>query len=330
MPYPHFDPVLFQFGFIVIRWYALAYVAGILLGWRYMIGLIRKPALWRGTAPVADDRQVDDLILWLTLGIILGGRVGYILFYNAQLIWTNPLEILMLWHGGMSFHGGLIGVALAIAIFARANRIEVVRLADLIAPAAPLGLFFGRIANFINDELWGRPTTAPWGMVFPNAQDGVPRHPSQLYEAGLEGIVLFCVLLWGTYGAKLLPRRGALTGLFLAGYAVARIALENVREPDQGMPHFPLGLTMGMMLSIPMLIAGLALIGWSRRPEAMAPPAPEAAPVKAPPVKAEAAPAAAPPAGPAASKPRAKAKPAARRKRKAAKAKAAPKAPPKT
>ena len=272
MTFPDFDPVLVHIGPFAIRWYALAYVAGILLGWRYAVNLIRSPQLWGGTTPTANDRQIDDLVLWLTLGVIGGGRIGYILFYKPALIWTDPVEIIRLWNGGMSFHGGLLGVTAALVGFAIANRIQVVRLADLVAPCVPIGLFFGRIANFINGELWGRPTTVPWAMIFPHAGPE-PRHPSQLYEAALEGLTLFLVLRWGTHIAKLLPRRGALTGIFLVGYALTRIALENVREPDRDMPHFPLGLTMGMMLSIPMLIAGLALIGWSRRPGALAEPA---------------------------------------------------------
>jgi phosphatidylglycerol:prolipoprotein diacylglycerol transferase len=159
----------------------------------------------------------------------------------------------------MSFHGGLLGVTAALVGFAMVNKIQIVRLADLVAPCAPIGLFFGRIANFINGELWGRPTKLPWGMIFPHAGPE-PRHPSQLYEAGLEGLVLFLVLRWATHGAKLLPRRGALTGLFLTGYAISRILLENVREPDRDMPHFPLGLTMGMMLSAPMVLIGAVLL----------------------------------------------------------------------
>jgi phosphatidylglycerol:prolipoprotein diacylglycerol transferase len=172
----------------------------------------------------------------------------------------------------MSFHGGLIGVTLALIGFSVANKINLLRLADLTAPSVPIGLFFGRLANFVNGELWGRPTTLPWGMVFPRAGPE-PRHPSQLYEASLEGIVLFLILRWATHGAKLLPRRGAVTGLFLTFYGLFRISLENVREPDRDMPHFPLGLTMGIMLSVPLVLAGLGLILYSRRPEALAPPA---------------------------------------------------------
>jgi len=273
LPFPHFNPVLVQIGPLAIRWYALAYVAGILLGWRYAVALVKSARLWRGTAAVADERQVDDLVLWVALGIVGGGRIGSILFYNTSVIWTDPLEILKAWHGGMSFHGGMIGVIIALYFFSRANKIDLLRLGDLTAPCVPIGLFFGRLANFINGELWGRPTSVPWGIIFPHAGPE-PRHPSQLYEAGLEGIVLFSILRWATHGAKLLPRRGMITGLFLLFYGLARISLENVREPDRDMPHFPLGLTMGMMLSAPMVVAGIALILYARRPAALAPSAP--------------------------------------------------------
>jgi phosphatidylglycerol:prolipoprotein diacylglycerol transferase len=277
LPFPNINPVLLQLGPIAIRWYALAYVAGILIGWRYAVSLARNLKIWRGTRPTADEKQVDDLVLWITLGVILGGRIGYVLFYKPEMIWTDPVEIVRTWNGGMSFHGGLIGVTIALIGFSIANKINILRLADLTAPAVPIGLFFGRIANFINGELWGRPTTLPWGIIFPRAGPE-PRHPSQLYEAALEGLTLFVILRIATHVAKVLPRKGAVTGLFLTFYGLFRILLENVREPDRDMPHFPLGLTMGMMLSAPLVIAGLGLILYSRRPEAMAPPAPETTP----------------------------------------------------
>jgi phosphatidylglycerol:prolipoprotein diacylglycerol transferase len=275
LPFPNINPVLIQIGPLAIRWYALAYVAGILLGWRYAVGLARNARLWRGTAPTADEKQVDDLVLWVTLGVILGGRLGYVLFYKPALIWTDPVEILRTWNGGMSFHGGLIGVSLALIGFSLVNKINLLRLADLTAPSVPIGLFFGRLANFINGELWGRPTSLPWGMVFPRAGPE-PRHPSQLYEAALEGVVLFAILRLATHGAKLLPRKGAVTGLFLIFYGLFRILLETVREPDRDMPHFPLGLTMGMMLSTPLVLAGIGLVLYSRRPASLAPPDPTA------------------------------------------------------
>ncbi len=271
MPFPNFDPVLIQIGPLAIRWYALAYIAGIILGWRYGVALCRNLKIWRGTKPTANDREVDDLVLWITLAILVGGRLGSVLFYSTNLIWTDPIEILKPWHGGMSFHGALIAVVIALAWFSRVHKINIIRLGDLTAPCVPFGLFFGRLANFINGELWGRPTTLPWGIIFPRAGPE-PRHPSELYEAGLEGIILFLILRWATHGAKLLPRRGAVVGLFLTFYGLFRISLENVREPDRGMPDFPFGLTMGMMLSIPMVIAGLAFLYYSSRPSALAPP----------------------------------------------------------
>ncbi|MET0272918.1 MAG: prolipoprotein diacylglyceryl transferase [Phenylobacterium sp.] len=289
MPFPDFDPVLLQIGPFAIRWYALAYVAGILLGWRYAVLLVRNPRLWTNRPPPVTTEQVDDLVLWVTLGVIVGGRLGHVVFYTPSIIWQDPLEIVQVWHGGMSFHGGALGVLLAIVIYAWRNaQVDLWRLGDLLGACAPIGLFFGRIANFINGELWGRPTTLPWGVVFPGA-GLAPRHPSQLYEAALEGILLFIVLRWATHGAKLTNRRGVIMGMFTAGYGFIRVALENVREPDAYMPHFPLGLTMGMILSTPMILGGLWLIWRGMReplPPALPatatiPPAPKAAPKRA-------------------------------------------------
>ncbi len=288
MPFPEFDPVLIHLGPLPIRWYALAYVAGIVLGWWYASRLARRESLWAPGRPPVNNTQLDDLVLWITLGIILGGRFGYALFYKpvmfAQLFTGHTLgerfELLQLWTGGMSFHGGFLGVAIAIILFARRQKINMLSLGDLVAPVVPLGLFFGRIANFINGELWGRETTVPWAIRFCNARieqmygfcpaGDVPRHPSQLYEAGLEGLLLFSVLSLAIWKFKLLQKPGYITGLFLVGYGICRAALENVREPDYGMPHFPLGLTMGMMLSIPMILVGGWLIwrAWNRSPAA--------------------------------------------------------------
>jgi len=216
-------------------------------------------------------------VLWITLGIILGGRLGYILFYmlinpdqRAGLM-QHPLEAFKIWQGGMSFHGGFLGVCVAVALFARQQKIDVLRLGDLIAPVAPIGLFFGRVANFINGELWGRVTDHPFGIIFCNrtiqdANSGRcpagpdPRHPSQLYEAALEGAALFGILWLASHRLNWLQRRGALTGTFLVGYGLFRAALENVRNPDAGMPAFPFGLTMGMILSIPMFLVGVWLL----------------------------------------------------------------------
>jgi len=275
VPFPNFDPVLLQIGPIAIRWYALAYVAGILLGWRYAAALVANPRLWARRGPIATPDQIGDLVLWITLGVIVGGRLGHVVFYTPELIWKDPLEILMVWHGGMSFHGGMIGVLVAVTLFARGARIDFLRLLDVVAAVQPIGQFFGRIANFINGELWGRPTDAPWGIVFPGAGPQ-PRHPSQLYEAALEGLVLFLILRWATHGPKLLNRRGVVAGMFAVGYGLARISLETVREPDAYLPHFPFGLTMGMMLSGPMVLIGLFFI-WRGLREPIVPQAPTAA-----------------------------------------------------
>lgn len=274
MPFPEFDPVLLRIGPFAIRWYALAYVAGILLGWRYAAALLKRPALWTPRIPPMTIPQLDDLILWVTLGIVLGGRLGHVFFYTPELIVRDPIEILKVWNGGMSFHGGLIGVTVALALFARLQKVDVLSLGDLAAAAAPIGLCLGRIANFINGELWGRVTDAPWGIVFPGAGP-LPRHPSQLYESALEGLALFTLLALLIFAGRMLRRRGVVAGAFLVGYAAIRIALENVREPDSYMPHFPLGLTMGMMLSAPMALAGLFLI-WRGLRERSAEPGPAA------------------------------------------------------
>jgi phosphatidylglycerol:prolipoprotein diacylglycerol transferase len=286
--FPDFKPVLFSIGPLDIRWYALAYVAGIVLGWWYANRLARNNAVWQPGKPPVTTVQLDDLVLWITLGIILGGRFGYALFYKPELYadlftgagWGERLALFRLWDGGMSFHGGLIGVSLAICWFAWKNKIRLLSLGDLVAPVVPIGLFFGRIANFINGELWGRPTDAPWGMVFCNRTietmygfcpaGMVPRHPSQLYEAALEGVVLAAVLWFAVYRGRLLAKPGYITGIFLFGYGLVRASLETVRQPDFGMENLPLGLTMGMMLSIPMMLIGAWLIwrAWSRPPAA--------------------------------------------------------------
>ena len=287
MPFPDFDPVLIHIGPFAIRWYALAYVAGILLGWRYATLLARRERLWPAGGSPATPAQVDDLVLWVTLGVILGGRLGYVIFYGGLSdppIWANPLDILKIWEGGMSFHGGAIGVAVAMLLFARANRMNVLKLSDLVAPVVPIGLFFGRLANFINGELWGRPTDVPWGVNFcndrlrslyggvcPNPPGDVSRHPSQLYEAGLEGLALFALLWFAVWKLGLLKRPGLVTGLFLLGYGVSRIAMETVREPDSFMPEALQGyITMGGLLSVPMILGGAWLIWRARKAPAEA------------------------------------------------------------
>jgi phosphatidylglycerol---prolipoprotein diacylglyceryl transferase len=277
--FPNIDPFVFglhwQFDWLGrhwdlgIRWYALAYVAGILLGWRYVLSLIKTSKLWGPKHPTLTAPQVDDLVLWVTIGVIAGGRLGSVLFYNTEMLKT-PAKIFAIWEGGMSFHGGVIGVALAIIFFARTNKIALLAVADLVAACQPIGQFFGRIANFINGELWGRPTDLPWGMVFCNERlqysDGscpagdVPRHPSQLYEAALEGLLIFFILRYATHRLKWLQRPGAVTGLFLILYGLIRIMLEFVREPDAtvlwGLSELPFGVTMGMLLSVPLAIIG--------------------------------------------------------------------------
>lgn len=270
MPFPEIDPVLVHLGPLAIRWYALAYIAGILLGWRYAAALLKNGTLWtRREAPLSVD-QLDDLILWIALGVIGGGRLGHVLFYTPAMIWTDPVGVFRVWEGGMSFHGGVIGVTIAMIIFAWRNKVDLLRIADVVSCAYPIGHFLGRCANFINGELWGRPTDGPFGMVFCNPQivetygycpaGNVPRHPSQLYEALFEGLILFLILRWASHGAKLGNRRGVMAGIFILFYGLFRIAIENVREPDAGMPAFPLGLTMGMILSAPMVLGGLFLI----------------------------------------------------------------------
>jgi phosphatidylglycerol---prolipoprotein diacylglyceryl transferase len=283
LPFPEIDPVLVSvnlFGLeLAIRWYALAYIAGLLLGWRYVAFLCRRRGLWGGAAPM-DPGQVDDLLTWMILGVILGGRLGFVLFYQPAYYAANPGQILAVWQGGMSFHGGLIGVAAAVIGFALRNGLRILSVGDAVAAAAPIGLFFGRLANFINGELWGKPSTAPWAVVFPGeAAQACPagwagpcaRHPSQLYEAGLEGLLLFVLLALAIRGGAL-RRPGRVFGLFLIGYGLARLFVEAFRQADghfvgPGNPHGHVlrlgaewGLTMGQLLSLPMLAVGLVLL----------------------------------------------------------------------
>lgn len=257
--FPDIDPIAISLGPIAIRWYAIAYIAGLLLGWRY--------ARWLTTRPpgLLSERAMDDFLLWATLGVILGGRIGYILFYQPAYYLAHPGEVLFIWRGGMSFHGGLVGVVLAIILFARTAKVPVFALGDIIAAAVPIGLFFGRIANFVNAELYGRPTDLPWGVLFPG--EPVPRHPSQIYEAGLEGLVLFLVL-FVLIRRGALERRGFVTGAFLTGYALARALVEFVREPDAHLGFLIGGATMGQLLSLPMLLIGIAILAWSYRARA--------------------------------------------------------------
>lgn len=254
--FPAFDPIALQLGPLAIRWYGLAYVAALIGGW-----LLMRRLLSRSPASIPAD-AADDFLTWATLGVILGGRLGYVLFYKPAYYLSEPLEIVQVWHGGMSFHGGLAGVIIAAALFTRRRQIPLLAFGDVLAVVAPLGLMFGRLANFINGELYGRTTDVPWGMVFPNAGP-LPRHPSQLYEAGLEGLLLFAVLagLWMVRRVRMRP--GVLTGLFIGGYGLARFTVEAFREPDAFLGVLQTGLTMGQTLSLPMVLGGLALAGWS-------------------------------------------------------------------
>lgn len=265
--FPVFDPIAIAIGPIAIRWYALAYIGGIVLGWLYARKIIRSERLWGGKAPFT-VLDFDDFILWVTLGIILGGRTGYVLFYNLGFFTQHPLEIFKLWTGGMSFHGGFMGCVIAVLLFGWKRHISVLSLGDVTCAVGPIGLLLGRIANFINSELWGRPadSSVPWAMVFPNGGP-LPRHPSQLYEAGLEGIVLFILLALLIRGGAL-KRPGLIIGAFATLYGLARITGEFFREPDPQLGFLWGGLTMGMILSVPMIIAGLAFIAaaWRRGP----------------------------------------------------------------
>lgn len=281
IPFPPLSPEIFsvdigEFTF-ALRWYALAYIAGILIGWRIVVSLMSRPGLW-ATDPPMTAKQVEDLLTWVIIGIIAGGRLGYVVFYQPAYFLRNPLEIFAIWQGGMSFHGGMIGVVLAIVFYSSREKLPILSVADALAVATPPGLFFGRVANFINAELWGRSTSAPWGVIFPGpaAQDCGPdvplpcaRHPSQLYEAGLEGILLWAVLLvLVTRGGLKYPGRAV--GTFLAGYGSARFIVELFRQPDAQFVSAdnPLGyvvqfgsagLTMGQILSIPMIAVGVWL-----------------------------------------------------------------------
>jgi phosphatidylglycerol:prolipoprotein diacylglycerol transferase len=281
---PDIDPVLVHLGPVAIHWYAIAYIAGIVCGWLYVSRLLRRDDLWAPRTPPITTAQLDDLILWIMLGIILGGRIGYIIAYDTSIIWEHPLQMFQIWQGGMSFHGGFLGVMTAGLLYCRAKKLDVasiLNLGDALASATPIGLFFGRLANFVNGELWGRPTTLPWGMDFcnkyilqqyggvcPADPDGLPvlRHPSQLYEALGEGVILFTLMWLLIHRFGKLKQPGLIMGVFIAGYGIVRILLENVRNPDAQMPDFLRhGITMGMILSIPMVLIGAFLIWNSRR-----------------------------------------------------------------
>ncbi len=286
--FPDLSPELFSisaFGIeFALRWYALAYIAGILIAWRLAVTAVRRPRLWAGGSAPMTPAQVEDLLTWIILGVILGGRLGFVLFYQPAYYLQNPVEILRIWQGGMSFHGGLGGVVLAAWLYGRRHGLPVLGVADLVAHTVPPGLLLGRLANFVNAELWGRPTDLPWGVIFPGAaaQDcpavaGLcARHPSQLYEAALEGLILGALLLWLAYRRGAFKRPGLLAGTFFAGYGLARFLVEFLRQPDAQFvtPGNPLGLawhlggyglTMGQILSLPMIALGLWLVLRARR-----------------------------------------------------------------
>ncbi len=299
IPFPNIDPAIFtlylgDFQFS-LRWYALAYIAALVLGWRMVVWLVRHGELWPGGRAPLEPEQPDELLTWMTLGVVLGGRLGFVLFYNPGYYFAHPLEILQVWQGGMSFHGGMLGVIFSIIAYSLRNGRPMLQVADAICMAVPAGLFFGRLANFINGELWGRPTDVPWAMRFPmiNPETGVrdwsmltePRHPSQLYEAGLEGVVLFLLLWWLALRRGWLKWPGAISGAFLMGYGAARAFVENFRQGDAQFvsPSNPygqivrlgdsadaLGLTMGQILSLPMIAAGVGLLVLSARRPARA------------------------------------------------------------
>ncbi|MCK6418249.1 MAG: prolipoprotein diacylglyceryl transferase [Alphaproteobacteria bacterium] len=255
--FPAIDPVAFSLGPLHVRWYALAYIAGFLIGWRWALRLTR---LYPGQP---DRAAIDDLLSWVMLGVILGGRLGYVLFYKPVHFLHNPHEILMIWQGGMSFHGGALGVILAMAAFAHFKKIPFLRIADIVTACVPVGLFFGRIANFINGELFGRVTDAPWGMRFPGGGD-LARHPSQFYEAALEGLVLFFILNIMIRRAEIRMREGFIAGSFLLFYGLFRALVEIVREPDAHLGYLWGVVSMGQMLSLPMMIAGIGVMIYAR------------------------------------------------------------------
>ena len=262
LPYPVIDPVLINIGPLPIRWYALAYIAGLVLGWWLARRIAAQDAYW-GVRPRPPVESLDDLLVYAALGVVIGGRLGYVLFYNLPHFLDHPAEIPAVWLGGMSFHGGLAGASLGIYLFARRHGLPVLAVADLCAAVVPIGILLGRIANFIKPELWGRVTDAPIGMVFPDAGP-LPRHPSQLYEAALEGLVLLVVVQMAVrMGA--LRRPGLVTGIFAVGYGVARIICEFFREPDPQLGFLFGGATMGMALSLPLILAGLGFIAYAQR-----------------------------------------------------------------
>jgi phosphatidylglycerol---prolipoprotein diacylglyceryl transferase len=292
IPFPAINPIAVSLGPFAVRWYALAYIVGLIIGWRYCLMLADRPPR------LIARKEIDDFLVWATLGVVLGGRIGFILFYNLPFYVDHPLQMFELWHGGMSFHGGALGVTIAIIVFCRQRGLSIFALSDIVIEAIPIGLFFGRIANFINGELWGRMTDVSWAIIYPGGAvpanqvppsllglcqsvtfaDGsagfnCPRHPSELYEAACEGILLFLLLLYFEHrGTRRRP--GVETGVFLIGYAIARMSGELFRQPDVQLGFLfyigDFGVTMGMLLSIPVLLAGAVIIWWMQRDEQQA------------------------------------------------------------
>ena len=281
IPFPNLSPEIFTLSLgsfeFSLRWYALAYIAGLGFAWAFARWLVRRPGLWPADQPPMTPTQVEDFMTWAVLGVILGGRLGFVIFYQPAYYLAHPAEILMVWQGGMAFHGGFLGVVAAAALFVRRNRLPWLNTGDLIAISVPIGLMLGRLANFINAELWGRQTDVPWGVIFPGdaAQacgDPCVRHPSQLYQAGLEGLALFAVLVFVALRLRGFRKPGLIMGLFVAGYGAARIIVEAFRQPDaqfitpdNPLGHVFLGLTMGQLLSVPMLLIGVSIAKWAVR-----------------------------------------------------------------
>ncbi|MBO0763732.1 MAG: prolipoprotein diacylglyceryl transferase [Hyphomicrobiaceae bacterium] len=266
IPYPKINPVALDLGLFSVKWYGLAYVAGLLLGWTYIRWLLAQKQLWPRSLPPFAQRDADDLLIYVAAGVLIGGRLGHVIFYDPLHYLASPLDILAVWKGGMAFHGGLVGCIVGIVLFARRVGANPWSVLDSCAAAVPIGLFFGRLANFVNGELWGRPTSVPWAMVFPaRAAGGLERHPSQLYEAFFEGLVLFALLWWLSHRLQALRRPGVVAGTFLVGYGLARSFCEFYREPDPG--HIlTLGpFTAGMLYSIPMIVAGIWILFYAVR-----------------------------------------------------------------
>ena len=263
LTYPHIDPVLIHLGPLAVRWYALAYVGGVFIGW-YLLKTLNARTTPAWPTPEMDKKALDETITYAILGIVLGGRLFYVLFYNLPFFLTHPIDIFKIWQGGMSFHGGLFGMAAAMALFCHKYHVRFLRLMDMLCVCAPIGIGFGRLANFINGELWGRVTDSPLGMVFPTGGP-LPRYPSQLFEAASEGLLLFAIMLLLAFATKLRDKPGALSGLFLLGYAAARLTVENFREPDPQLGFLWDGFTMGQLLSLPLVALGLFLLWRARR-----------------------------------------------------------------